>query len=33
MHAESAAWSYEAPRPSLQHVGGRLGFCHAVEIA
>ena len=30
---ERAAWSYEAPRPSLQHVGGRFGFWHAVEVA
>jgi uncharacterized protein (DUF427 family) len=29
---ERAAWSYEAPRPSLQHVGGRFGFWHEVEI-
>ena len=30
---ERAAWSYEAPRPSLQHVGGRFGFWHEVEVA
>lgn len=29
---ERAAWSYEAPRPSLQHVGGRFGFWHEVEV-
>ena len=30
---ERAAWSYEAPRPSLRHVGGRFGFWHEVEVA
>ena len=30
---ERAAWSYEAPRPSLQHVGGRFGFWHEVGVA
>jgi uncharacterized protein (DUF427 family) len=30
---ERAAWSYEAPRPSLQHVVGRFGFWHDVEVA
>ena len=30
---ERAAWSYEAPRPSLQHVGGWFGFWHEVEVA
>jgi uncharacterized protein (DUF427 family) len=30
---ERAAWSYEAPGPSLQHVGGRFGFWHEVEVA
>jgi uncharacterized protein (DUF427 family) len=30
---ERASWSYEAPRPSLQHVGGRFGFWHEVEVA
>jgi uncharacterized protein (DUF427 family) len=30
---ERAAWSYEAPRPSLQHVGGRFGFWNEVEVA
>jgi uncharacterized protein (DUF427 family) len=28
-----AAWSYEAPRPSLQHVGGWFGFWNEVEAA
>jgi uncharacterized protein (DUF427 family) len=27
-----AAWSYEAPRPSLNHVGGRFGFWHEVDV-
>jgi uncharacterized protein (DUF427 family) len=30
---ERAAWSYEAPLQSLQHVGGRFGFWHEVEVA
>jgi uncharacterized protein (DUF427 family) len=30
---ERAAWSYEAPRPSLQHVGGWFGFWNEVEVA
>jgi hypothetical protein len=30
---ERAAWSYEAPLPSLRHVGGRFGFWHEVEVA
>src|ERR1700722_10637731 len=30
---ERAAWSYEAPRPSLQHVGGRFGFWNEIEVA
>jgi uncharacterized protein (DUF427 family) len=30
---ERAAWSYEAPRPSLQHVGGLFGFRNEVEVA
>jgi uncharacterized protein (DUF427 family) len=30
---ERAAWSYEAPLPSLQHVGGRFGFWNEVEVA
>ncbi len=28
-----AAWSYEAPRPSMQHVGGRFGFWEDVQVA
>ncbi len=27
-----AAWSYEAPRPSMQQVGGRFGFWEDVEV-
>ena len=27
-----AAWSYEAPRPSMQHVGGRFGFWEDVQV-
>jgi uncharacterized protein (DUF427 family) len=30
---ERAAWCYETPRPSLQHVSGRFGFWHEVEVA
>ena len=30
---ERAAWSYEAPLQSLQHVRGRFGFWHEVEVA
>lgn len=30
---ERVSWSYEAPRPSLQHVGGRFGFWNDVEVA
>ena len=30
---ERAAWSYEAPLQSLQHVRGRFGFLHEVEVA
>jgi uncharacterized protein (DUF427 family) len=30
---ERMAWSYEAPRPSLQHVGGRFGNWHEVQVA
>ena len=30
---ERAAWSYEAPRPSLQHVAGWFGFWNEVEVA
>ena len=28
-----AAWSYEAPRPSMQSVGGRFGFWEDVSVA
>ena len=27
-----AAWSYEAPRPSLQQVAGRFGFWEDVQV-
>jgi len=27
-----AAWSYEAPRPAMQKVGGRFGFWEDVEV-
>jgi uncharacterized protein (DUF427 family) len=27
-----AAWSYEAPRPSMQQVGGRFGFWEDVVV-
>ena len=27
-----AAWSYEAPRPRMQHVDHRIGFWEDVEI-
>jgi uncharacterized protein (DUF427 family) len=27
-----AAWSYEAPRPAMQAVGGRFGFWHEVSV-
>jgi uncharacterized protein (DUF427 family) len=27
-----AAWSYEAPRPSMQAVGGRFGFWEDVKV-
>ena len=27
-----AAWSYEAPRPALQAVGGRFGFWEDVAV-
>jgi uncharacterized protein (DUF427 family) len=30
---ERAAWSYEAPRPTLEHVGGWFGFWNEVEVA
>jgi uncharacterized protein (DUF427 family) len=29
---ERAAWSYEAPRPSMAQVGGRFGFWEDVEV-
>lgn len=28
-----AAWSYEAPRPEMQEVGGRFGFWQDVQVA
>ena len=30
-HARNA-WSYEAPRPSMQRVGGRFGFWEDVKV-
>jgi uncharacterized protein (DUF427 family) len=30
---ERVAWSYEAPKASMQHVGMRLGFWDEVEVA
>ena len=30
-HARNA-WSYEAPRPSMQQVGGRFGFWDDVKV-
>lgn len=27
-----AAWSYEAPRPSMQQIGGRFGFWEDVQV-
>ncbi|MCC7345871.1 MAG: DUF427 domain-containing protein [Variibacter sp.] len=27
-----AAWSYEAPQPSMKHVRGRIGFWNEVEV-
>lgn len=27
-----AAWSYEAPRPKMQHVAGRFGFWEDVKV-
>jgi uncharacterized protein (DUF427 family) len=27
-----AAWSYEAPRPAMQQVGGRFGFWEDVKV-
>jgi uncharacterized protein (DUF427 family) len=29
---ERAAWSYEAPRASMQEVAGRFGFWNDVEV-
>lgn len=29
---ERAAWSYEAPRPGMQHVGHRFGFWGDVNV-
>jgi uncharacterized protein (DUF427 family) len=26
------AWSYEAPQPKMQHVGGRFGFWEDVKV-
>jgi uncharacterized protein (DUF427 family) len=26
------AWSYEAPRPAMQQVAGRIGFWQDVEV-
>ncbi len=31
--SERAAWSYEAPRPSMRHVDHWIGFWEDVEIA
>jgi uncharacterized protein (DUF427 family) len=28
-----AAWSYEAPQPRMQQVGGRFGFWEDVKVA
>lgn len=28
-----AAWSYEAPQPSMAAVGGRFGFWHEVKVS
>lgn len=27
-----AAWSYEAPRPTMERVGGRFGFWRDVQV-
>lgn len=27
-----SAWSYEAPRPAMQQVGGRFGFWEDVQV-
>ena len=32
VRAERAAWSYEAPRPSMQRVAHRIGFWNEVEV-
>jgi uncharacterized protein (DUF427 family) len=29
---ERAAWSYEAPRPAMERVGGRFGFWEDVKV-
>ncbi len=29
---QRAAWSYEAPRPSMKHVAERFGFWEEVEL-
>lgn len=29
---ERAAWSYEAPRPAIERVAGRIGFWEEVEV-
>jgi uncharacterized protein (DUF427 family) len=29
---DRAAWSYEAPRPAMQSVGGRFGFWKEVAV-
>jgi uncharacterized protein (DUF427 family) len=29
---QRAAWSYEAPQPSMQRVGGRFGFWEDVKV-
>ena len=30
---ERAAWSYEAPRPEMSAVSGRMGFWQDVEVS
>ena len=32
MRHPRAAWSYEAPRPSMAQVGGRFGFWEDVKV-
>jgi uncharacterized protein (DUF427 family) len=32
MRHDRAAWSYEAPRPSMQQTAGRFGFWNEVEV-